>query len=78
MIGETRPEEIVVGCEKTLAVASTGGSAGAEKVGPVDPFLTMRRAGINMSLVGRGGRPAVVVAVMGPEAIAAAEGSAGD
>lgn len=68
MVGETRPEEAVIGSEKTLAVASTGGSAEEERVGPVDPFLTIRRAGINISLAGRGGRPAVVVAVLGLEA----------
>lgn len=78
MIGETRPEEAVTGSEKTLAAMSTGGSAGAEGVGPVDPFLTIRRAGINISLAGRGGRPAVVVAVWGLEAMAAAEGLADD
>lgn len=78
MTGETRPEGIVIGREKTLGVASTGGSEEAEEVGPVDPFLTMRRAGINISLGGSDGRPAVVVAVLGLEAIAAAEGSADD
>lgn len=78
MIGETRPEGVVVGSEKTLAVASTGGSAEAEEVGPVEPFLTMRRAEINISLAGRGGRPAVVVAVGGLEVIATTEGSTDD